>query len=191
MSWTPIVGRAFSASAFAAYVSALSWPDWKPAGIVLHNTGAPNLAQRPAGFTDQHMANLETWYRKTQKWSAGPHLFVDDRQIWVFTPLTARGVHSPSWNSVAIGIEMLGDYSVDDFTTGRGARVRDNAVAAMAALCARLGIKPASIRLHREDPKTTHKGCPGRTVDKADVIARVTAAMAPATCPTCGQPRPI
>jgi N-acetylmuramoyl-L-alanine amidase CwlA len=179
MTWTPIVGRAFSASAFDAYVRGLTWPAWKPTGIVLHNTGNPNLAGRPNGFTAQHMQNLVGYYRDTQKWSAGPHLFVDDHQIWAFTPLTSRGVHSPSWNATTIGIEMLGDFSVDDFRSGRGAIVRHNTVNAAASLCQRLGIDPAKIRMHREDPKTTHRGCPGKTVDKAEMIAAVIARMAP------------
>lgn len=177
MTWTPIVGRAFSASAFDAYVQALSWPTWRPKFIVLHNTGSPNLAQRPKGLTRQHIANLEHYYRDTNKWSAGPHLFIDDHQIWAFTPLTHPGVHSPSWNSVSIGIEMLGDYSADDFTSGRGAAVRDNSIAAMATLSRKLGFWADGLRLHHEDPKTLHRGCPGKSVVKADVIARVDAAL--------------
>lgn len=177
MTWTPIVGRAFSPSAFDAYVQDLNWPVWKPQFIVLHNTDVPSLAQRPDGLTLQHIRNLETYYRDTQKWSAGPHLFVDDRQIWAFTPLTSRGVHSPSWNSVSIGIEMLGNYAVEVFDTGRGAAVRANAVWAIASLSRRLGFEAGSLRFHGEDPKTTHRGCPGKNVVKTDMVERVTAAM--------------
>ncbi len=82
------------------------------------------------------------------------------------------GVHSPSWNSIALGLEMLGDFDKEAFDTGRGAQVRDNAVAAMASLSAVLGLDPNSMRLHREDPKTTH-ACPGKNVKKLDVIQRV------------------
>ena len=35
---------------------------------------------------------------------------------------------------------MLGDYDSEDFDTGRGAQVRDNAVATIAILSAALGI---------------------------------------------------
>jgi rhodanese-related sulfurtransferase len=82
------------------------------------------------------------------------------------------GVHSPSWNSIALGVEMLGDYDKDAFDSGRGAKVRDNAVAAMATLSAVLGLDPNTMRLHREDPATTH-ACPGKNVKKLDVIQRV------------------
>ena len=139
---------------------------------MLHNTARPSLADRPDGFTLQNMQALISYYRQQLQWSAGPHLFIDDRRIWVFTPLTVSGVHSPSWNKLAIGIEMLGDYDTESFHVGRGQLVRWNTVNAMASLCAVLGIAPSTIRLHREDPATTHK-CPGKNVIKQDIIADV------------------
>jgi hypothetical protein len=56
--------------------------------------------------------------------------------------------------------------------------VRDNSVSALATLHALAGLDPAALRLHREDPKTTHRGCPGAKVSKADVIGRVQEEMA-------------
>jgi len=150
---------------------------WRPSFIALHNTASPSLAQRPNGLTKQHIKNLEAFYRDKQGWKAGPHLFVDDRQIWVFTPLTVSGVHSPSWNKIALGIEMLGNYETEAFDSGRGLKVRKNAVAAMATLSAILGLDPNGMRLHREDPATTH-ACPGKNVRKLEVIQEVTELMA-------------
>jgi hypothetical protein len=46
----------------------------------------------------------------------------------------------------------------------------------MATLCAVLGIDPQTMRLHKEDPKTTH-ACPGRNVSKADIIQEVQETM--------------
>jgi len=172
MSWKPIVGQSFSVDEFDRYCHSLQWTAWRPSFIVLHNTAIPSLAQRPNGFTAQHMQSFVSFYRDTQKWSAGPHLFVDDKKIWAFTPLTVSGVHSPSWNKLAIGIEMLGNYETESFSTGRGFQVRKNAVAAMATICAVLGIDPKLIKLHREDPKTTH-ACPGKNVVKSAVIEEV------------------
>ena len=172
MAWKGVVGKSFTPEKFDDYCHTLKWTSWRPSFIVLHNTGVPSLKQRPNGLTQAHIASLEAYYRDTQKWSAGPHLFVDDRQIWVFTPLTTAGVHSPSWNSVALGLEMLGDFEHEAFDSDRGAKVRDNSVAAMASLSQVLGLDPHSMRLHREDPKTTH-ACPGKNVKKLDVIQRV------------------
>ncbi len=170
--WKGIVGLKFTADGFAKYVDGMKFADWRPEFIVLHNTGEPTLLERPAGLTLQHIRGLEVYYRDTKGWSAGPHLFVDQSGIWVFTSLLTPGVHSPSWNKVAWGVEMLGDYSVESFVTGPGARVRDNAVAALAILSMKAGLDSSTLRLHKEDPKTTHD-CPGRHVDKADVIQRV------------------
>lgn len=172
LEWKGIVGNAYSPDGFDSYCHALTWSGWRPSFIVLHNTASPTLAQRPNGFTKQHILNLEGYYRDTMHWSAGPHLFVDDRQIWVFTPLTMSGVHSPSYNKLALGVEMLGDYDKDEFDSGRGAKVRNNAVAAIATLSAVLGIDPDTMRLHKEDPLTTH-ACPGKKVSKPKFIQAV------------------
>jgi N-acetylmuramoyl-L-alanine amidase CwlA len=177
MNWKPIVGLSFLTNEFDAYCHSLQWTAWRPSFIVLHNTAIPSLATRPNGFDSQQMQSFVSFYRDTQKWSAGPHLFIDDKKIWVFTPLTVSGVHSPSWNKLAIGIEMLGNYETESFTTGRGLSVRQNAVAAMASICAVIGLDPQGIKLHKEDPKTTHV-CPGKNVVKSEVIAEVQSLIA-------------
>ena len=127
---------------------------------MLHNTGSPNLAQRPQGLTSQHIANLKAYY-EGQGWHAGPHLFVDDQQIWVFSSLTSPGVHSPSWNKVSWGVEQLGDFTPEDYLSGRGLAVRSNVVAALAVLHHYGGLDSSTLRLHKMDPLTTHKDCPG------------------------------
>jgi hypothetical protein len=170
--WKGIVGKSFTPDEFETYCDTLQWLTWRPTFIVLHNTGSPSLKQRPKGLTQQHIRNLEAFYRDTQHWSAGPHLFVDDRQIWVFTPLTVSGIHSPSWNKLSLGVEMLGDFEVEAFDTGRGLAVRQNAVSALETLCGVLGLDVATMRLHREDPLTTH-ACPGKNVRKLEVIQDV------------------
>jgi hypothetical protein len=170
--WKQIVGSSFDPDGFDNYCHTLSWLSWRPGFIVLHNTATPSLAQRPNGFTKKHIQNLAAFYRDEKGWKAGPHLFVDDKQIWVFTPLTVSGTHSPSWNKVSLGVEMLGDFDKDSFTDGRGLKVRSNAIAAMATLCAVLGMDPKGMRLHREDPLTTH-ACPGKNVRKLEVVQDV------------------
>jgi hypothetical protein len=171
-AWRGIVGASFNPDDFDAYCQTLQWLAWRPSFIVLHNTGVPSLAQRPNGLTKKHIQGLEAYYRDQQKWSAGPHLFVDDKQIWVFTPLTVSGIHSPSWNQVSFGVEMLGDYEKEAFDSGRGLKVRKNAVAALATLSSVLGFDSQTMRLHREDPLTTH-ACPGKNVRKLEVIQEV------------------
>jgi hypothetical protein len=170
--WKGIVAKSFTAEEFDGFCHTLQWLAWRPSFLVLHNTGSPSLAQRPKGLTLQHIRNLEVFYRDKQKWKAGPHLFIDDRQIWAFTPLTVSGTHSPSWNKVALGIEMLGDYDKEAFDGGRGEKVRTLTVAALATLSAILGLDPQTLRLHREDPLTTH-ACPGKNVRKLEIIQAI------------------
>lgn len=182
MAWD-IVGRRFSDDEFDAYVAGLSLSRWRPDFIVLHNTAVPSLEQRPNGFTPQHIQNLYGFY-VGKGWSGCPHLFVDQHGIWVLNPLTRRGVHSPSWNAVSWGVEMLGEYGREPFDAGPGALVRDHAISALASLCRKLGLDPDGIRFHKEDPKTTHTTCPGRNVRKDQVTDAVAQAMQSQAAPT-------
>jgi hypothetical protein len=170
--WKGIVGKGFTQDGFSAYVASLGTPpDWVDF-VVLHNTAVPTLADWHKVSGEKRMVGLADYYRNVQHWSAGPHLFVADDLIWVFTPLKEHGVHSPSWNSVAWGVEMVGDYATEAFDSGAGAKVRDNAVHAVAVLSKWAHLDSSSMRLHKEDPKTTHD-CPGKHVSKADFIQRV------------------
>lgn len=168
-AWQGIVGQLFTADEFALYVAGLTFDRWQPEFIVLHNTQIPNLAQWHDVPAARRIKGLVSWYRDEQKWSAGPHLFVADDGIWVFTPLDTRGVHSPSWNDVAWGVELVGDYDNEEF----GDAVKDNALAALTTLHEAMGWTDVHIRLHRDDPKTTHRGCPGRNVRREEIEAKV------------------
>ena len=191
MAWKGIVGERFSPEDFDEYVRKLVFKDWHPQFVVVHNTSVPTLAQRPQGFTPQHMRNLEDFYG-SKGWSAGPHCFVDQNGVWVFTPLTTPGVHSPSWNAVSWGVETLGDYTTETFTDP----VRCNLVSCLATLHSAMGLDSHTLKFHKEDPRTTHKDCPGDHVSKpkliqavhAQIVERqsVTRATAPAKLP--GEP---
>ena len=159
-----IVGKFFTPSEFAEYVKDLDLGSagWTPSFVVRHNTGSPTLAQRPDGLTPQHVLNLQSYYEGLG-WHAGPHLFIDDHHIIVFSSLLHPGVHSPAWNSVSFGVEQLGDFGPEDYNSGRGLLVQQNAIAAFAILSHYAGIDSHSMRDHREDPITTHKDCPGDT----------------------------
>jgi hypothetical protein len=171
--WKGIVGRSFSPEAFNAYVAALGpAPNWVKF-VVLHNTAEPTIAEWHSVEGRRRMQNLETYYRETLHWSAGPHLFCADDLIWVFTPLTEPGVHSPSWNRCSLGVEMVGDFSKERFDFGPGRRVRENAVAALAVLHHWANLESHTLKFHKSDPLTTHRDCPGKNVDRAEMIAQV------------------
>ncbi len=67
----------------------------------------------------------------------------------------------------------MGDYSTEDLS----AAVQGNAIQALAALYGLAGLTRNNLRLHKEDPNTTHRDCPGTNIVKNDVIALVTACL--------------
>jgi len=106
----PVVGSRFTPEQFQGYVSSLDFSSWKPQFVVLHSTYQPDLDAWHKLPEPDRLATLAKFYG-TQGWSGGPHLFVDDEGIWVFNPLTKPGVHSPSWNALSIGVDIVGNFS--------------------------------------------------------------------------------
>ena len=172
MAWTPIDGRGLTLDQLKAHVENLKFTAWKPSFMVLHNTGSPTLKQWHSTPGATRMKNLENYFRNERGWQSGPHAFVADDLVWLFTPFTAKGTHSPSWNGTALGIEMVGDFSTEDDDAGPGLKVKNNTAALFGMLHAKLGLNPATIKLHKEDKKTTHD-CPGKNIEKADFIQRI------------------
>lgn len=168
---------------------------WRPRGIVLHNTGNPpslrgfyfkDKAQTKPLPGPQRVKNIWESYR-AQKWQGGPHLFVTDIEIILANPLWKPGTHSPSWNSTMWGLETPGDMDVDLLTD----KQRDMIVHTCAVLFAALGHEPDdnTLKLHKEDPRTTHKRCPGKNFgtkqEWIDMIRDRMAQLAPGGC-QCG-----
>lgn len=170
-TWKGIVGRGFKAEDFDSYLATIKFNAWRPQFVVLHNTQNPRLADWHKISGQQRMKGLENFYKSVQKWSAGPHLFVADDLIWAFTPLNTSGIHAPSWNHISWGVELVGDYEVEPLSDS----LRHNAIVALAGLHRLAGLDPATLRLHKEDPKTTHKGCPGKHISKSDFQSRIAA----------------
>jgi hypothetical protein len=184
MTWVPIVNKKFSASEFHDYVASLqlSAALWKPQFIVHHNTASPTRQQyegyknRPDPISDEQWLNNLAAFYQGKGWQAGPHLFVVPDGINVFTPLTHRGTHTPSWNYISWGIEMVGDYMTEELQGD----ILDMAVAASATLHFFGGIDPlpyhvgaTGLHFHKEDPRTTHQDCPGKNVLKEPFVELV------------------
>jgi hypothetical protein len=169
------VGRVWSPSEFRQYLGTIQRPVWCRA-ITLHHTGVPSLAQRPRGFLPNHMTATQHYYQRTNGWSAGPHLFIDDDQCWGMTDFRQTGVHARSFNRMAIGIEVLGNYNEESPNTGRGINCWNTAASASRALLDWLGLEAnlQTVLFHRDDPRTT-KTCPGSLVQKNWVIDLINA----------------
>lgn len=186
------VGKVWSVNSFAQYVERVNPPSWCRA-VTLHHTGSPSLAERPKGLLIQHIHNIQHFYEKERRWSAGPHLFIDEDEIFGMCDLEKRGVHAVSFNSLAIGVEVLGDYDVEDPKGARGMACWRNAAAATSTLLQWLGlpIDENTVLFHRDDPQTDKK-CPGQKVDKEWVLGLIheasgySAEPAPQTPPNVG-----
>lgn len=162
----PIVGRRFTRESFIQYVKWVQKHEkysWSPSGITMHHTGFPDLATRPNGFIEQHMINMRHGYRK-KGWSHGPHIYTDDKGIWVFNPLSQKGTHAVQYNNTRYGIEMLGNYDTKkDLNDPRGKLARENGAFAAAVLMKYAKISTSKLNFHRFDPHT-NKNCPGKLI---------------------------
>jgi hypothetical protein len=178
------VGKVWTVESFKEYLSTLKKPAYVKS-VTIHHTGAPSLAQRKSGLLAQHILNIKAYYQSLG-WNRGPHLFVDEDQIFGMTPLNVPGIHAVSFNRNSIGIEILGDYDSEDPLTGRGLACMKNTAAITKALFNWLDmpVNENTLKFHRDDPKTS-KTCPGKKVKKDWFISLVqgsevkTAAPAP------------
>lgn len=196
------VGQALTLSEFRTYVATYLFGTIPPDYIVLHHTAVPATSAAPygdpakfwdageAGMTGPQIKtkrlgqlhNIMAYYRDTLGWDAGPHLFIDDRYIYLFTPMNTVGIHAAWGNSTringklhySIGIEVVGYYEKAVWPDA----VARNVGGAVTALCARLRIPlvhtvgPGGISSHRDYNKPT---CPGKAITEAyymDVITR-------------------
>jgi hypothetical protein len=133
--------------------------------VVIHHTYQPNLddwrRQGGAFWLNAMKAVYEQkpWTddqgREHLGWTAGPHLYVDDGGVWLFTPLTQDGVGVAGHNARTRHIEVVGDYREAPPT---GA-VWANAVAAAALTLRRAGLGVERLTYHRALVGTTE--CPG------------------------------
>ncbi len=169
------VGRVWSPNTLKDYLARIEKPGWCRA-ITLHHCAEPSLAQRPNGFLPDHLINLRHYYQTVQRWHAGPHLFVDEDQLWGLSDLRKPGIHAQSFNSMALGIEVLGNYDVENPDAGRGLDCWQNAAMAAKVLHAwlELPLNQQTVLFHRDDPLTT-KTCPGSLVRKDWVLSLIAA----------------
>lgn len=167
-------GKVWTPDSFGEYLKTIKPPNWAKA-VCLHHTSSPSLAQRPKGWTIQHIENMKSFYQG-MGWKSGPQLFTDEDQVFGMTPLTEAGVHAVSFNRTAIGIEALGHYSKngENPKTDRGLYVWLNTARITRLLLDWLGlpINEKTVLFHRDDPKTS-KDCPGSQVSKDWIISEI------------------
>jgi hypothetical protein len=130
-------GRALTLDQFRAYLVDYDFGPIPPDQLILHNTANPDASWAPLSSDarthwDRGEAQLTVEQIKAKRkkqldgirdyyasmgWSSGPHLFIDERWIWLFTPMAEIGVHAKAGNSYhdetgrlhySLGIEVVG-----------------------------------------------------------------------------------
>lgn len=128
------IGKGLTAEQFSAYVREYNFGGQPPSFVVLHHTAIPDTQHARArnGSWDAgeggmsadavyrkrlgQLTAVKNYYQNKLGWSVGPHLFIDDRYIWLFTPMYYQGIHAAAGNgdgrgTYSIGIEVVGDYT--------------------------------------------------------------------------------
>src|SRR5689334_6570701 len=107
------IGKGLTASEFTSYVQSYNFGQIPPDFIVLHHTAIPSTQQahypnpgvwdaNEAGMNDGQIYNhrlnelngIKNYYATQLGWDRGPHLMIDDRYIWLFTPMYNEGIHA-------------------------------------------------------------------------------------------------
>jgi hypothetical protein len=128
----------------------------------------------------RQLTNIMVYYRDQLGWNRGPHLFIDERWIWLFTPMYFPGIHARHGNGTvgggySIGIEVIGHYAQVQWPPA----VERLVGGAVALLKQRLGtfdlthqVGPGGISSHRDWGKPA---CPGDAITEEyylDVLTR-------------------
>lgn len=150
-----IVNRKLSLDEFRAYIENFNFGLLSPNKIVIHHTWRPTKADWKGETT---LLGVKKYY-EGKLWSAGPHLFIAEDGIWLFTPMNKTGIHAGTGNYRSIGIEVVGDYDVEKWT----GKTKENALGAIKALCGVLGITTENIKFHND---YSTKSCPGHAITK-------------------------
>jgi peptidoglycan hydrolase-like protein with peptidoglycan-binding domain len=157
-------GRGYTREEFRAFLRTQNRPTWVQF-FVAHNTAAPYI--KPPVTPAQRVINLAHYY-KTKGWPTGPNLIAIYDRVYVGTPLAYAGTNSPGFNGKGLGVEVEGDYDgTHNPLLGDGLVAWKTAAWVFAELSEWLNIPidNVGLKLHKEDPRTTHD-CPGKLVKK-------------------------
>lgn len=170
-----IDGRVMSADEFVRYVETLEFARPLPTKLFLHHTWKPTLETWRGKST---ILAMKAYYEKQlwvdsqgrwhEGWNAGPHLFVANDGIWLFSDLRYDGVGAAGHNERSRHLEMVGNY---DEVLPSGPMLA-NTIAALGIINERLGLDINKLYFHRD---VSSKTCPGTAVRKEWIIPQIKA----------------
>jgi len=155
-------------TAFDAYLQGVTRPAWVKR-LCNHNTYKPNETTWNGMAS---MRTLLTFYRDTQKWPSGPHLFLaahapdpKDTGIFQLTPITHTGTHAGPCNADSLGLESVGDFNARPPTNEQYTLL----LTVNRLLMAHWGIPPPSVVVHNEC--MSGRVCPGKYLTGTQIRA--------------------
>lgn len=153
-----IIAKKLSLPEFIDYVNKKDFGVLPPTFLVIHHTWKPKKDEWNGSTT---IAALKKYYEGLG-WSAGPHLFVAEDGIWLFTDMYDVGIHAGAGNGTvktgySIGIEVVGDYDNEVWS----GKTKENALGVIKILQERLKLKERDLHFHRE---YSAKSCPGNAI---------------------------
>ncbi|MBU0706507.1 N-acetylmuramoyl-L-alanine amidase [Patescibacteria group bacterium] len=151
-----IINRRLDLHEFIDYIAGYNFGTEPADKLVIHHTWRPTKDQWKGAVSIQGLKN----YYEGKAWPAGPHLFVADDGIWLFSPMRSDGIHAGELNHRSIGIEVVGDYDNEKWT----GKTKENALGVIKCLMNQLGIDKQNIFFHRD---VSSKSCPGKAITKA------------------------
>jgi len=151
-----IVNRRLTREEFSAYINKKFFGYLPANKLVVHHTWKPTVKTWNGQAT---IYGLKRFY-EGKGWPNGPHLFIAEDGIWLFTDMRKDGIHAGSLNPRSIGIEVVGNY---DYKLWDG-ETKKNALWAISELQRRLKIPYNKIYFHRD---VSAKTCPGKKITKS------------------------
>lgn len=150
-----IINRRLDLQEFRDYVATYNFGAQPASKLVIHHTWRPTKDKWGGARSIQGLKR----YYEGKGWPAGPHLFVADDGIWLFSPMSKDGIHAGELNHRSIGIEIVGDYDNEKWV----GQTKENALGVIKMLMSQLGIDKSNIFFHRD---VSSKSCPGHAITK-------------------------
>ncbi len=150
-----IINRRLDLQEFRGYIATYDFGTEPANKLVIHHTWRPIKDKWGGARSIQGMKN----YYEAKGWPAGPHLFVADDGIWLFSPMQKDGIHASELNHRSIGIEVVGDYDEEKWN----GQTKENALGTIKILMSQLGIDKQNVFFHRD---VSSKSCPGKAITK-------------------------
>ena len=150
-----IINRRLTLNEFRDYVKEYNFGT-KPANkLVIHHTWSPT---KESWAGERTILGLKGYYER-KGWKAGPHLFVAEDGIWLFTPMRKDGIHAGKLNPRSVGIEVVGNYNEEKWSGD----TKKNALGTIKVLMDQLDLSEDDLYFHRD---SSSKSCPGWAIAK-------------------------